>query len=452
MPSVKQPINGLQMGFETAGAPMEDWAAAGGMEFAKANLSLAQRFVVPPFSVLDARQGYWQDRKRAWISLGIKSELGRGEGVEDPERGLLDRSKQTNDISHYSKLRRNHGSTPLAVGGGGPSDRMAPRGPARSFGQDLMRGEHAVGSDYKKRYGSTPNPGLSEAHQRALGVYRAQGSVIDRYDDDSAAVMGTSIFDPVLCEAVYRWFVPPSGRVLDPFAGGSVRGVTAAYVGLQYTGIDLSHRQIEANYAQWEKIIAKLAPPSALNHDDLIKQFPEPTWLVGDAAKVAGLEPQRFDFIFTCPPYYNLEVYSDDPADLSTLGSYESFVTAYSGIIRDALGLLRADRFACFVVGDVRGQRGEYYGLPIDTIKAFREAGAHLYNDGILVTSVGSLPVRVGAQFRSGRKMGKTHQNVLVFWKGDPRHVKDALGALPEVAVPPIETTDPYLYRQADGI
>jgi len=43
--------------------------------------SLADRFVVPPFSVLDARQGYWQERKRAWLALGIKSELGRGENL-----------------------------------------------------------------------------------------------------------------------------------------------------------------------------------------------------------------------------------------------------------------------------------------------------------------------------------------------------------------------------------
>ena len=37
----------------------------------KKNLSLAERFVIPPFSVLDARQGYWQDRKRAWLGLGM---------------------------------------------------------------------------------------------------------------------------------------------------------------------------------------------------------------------------------------------------------------------------------------------------------------------------------------------------------------------------------------------
>lgn len=48
--------------------------------------SLIDRFGVPPFSVLDARQGYWQARKTAWLALGIQSELGRGghlEGVRD---------------------------------------------------------------------------------------------------------------------------------------------------------------------------------------------------------------------------------------------------------------------------------------------------------------------------------------------------------------------------------
>lgn len=41
--------------------------------------SLADRFGIPPFSVLNAREGWWQGRKRAWLALGIKSELGRGE-------------------------------------------------------------------------------------------------------------------------------------------------------------------------------------------------------------------------------------------------------------------------------------------------------------------------------------------------------------------------------------
>ena len=42
------------------------------------NRKLSDIFIVPPFSVLDTRQAYWQDRKRYWLSLGIKSEIGRG--------------------------------------------------------------------------------------------------------------------------------------------------------------------------------------------------------------------------------------------------------------------------------------------------------------------------------------------------------------------------------------
>ncbi len=45
----------------------------------------------------------------------------------------------------------------------------------------------------------------------------------------SSGQSGTSIFDPVLCELAYRWFCPPGGLILDPFAGGSVRGIVAVH-------------------------------------------------------------------------------------------------------------------------------------------------------------------------------------------------------------------------------
>lgn len=48
------------------------------------NGSLAERFGIPPFSVLNAREGWWQDRKRAWLALGIQSELGRQGGGGTP--------------------------------------------------------------------------------------------------------------------------------------------------------------------------------------------------------------------------------------------------------------------------------------------------------------------------------------------------------------------------------
>lgn len=40
---------------------------------------LSLEFSYPPFSVLNARDGWWQERKREWLALGIQSELGRGD-------------------------------------------------------------------------------------------------------------------------------------------------------------------------------------------------------------------------------------------------------------------------------------------------------------------------------------------------------------------------------------
>ena len=42
---------------------------------------LSKTWEYPPFSILNAREGWWQERKRQWLSLGIKSELGRGGGA-----------------------------------------------------------------------------------------------------------------------------------------------------------------------------------------------------------------------------------------------------------------------------------------------------------------------------------------------------------------------------------
>ena len=152
-----------------------------------------------------------------------------------------------------------------------------------------------------------------------------------------------------------------------------------------------------------------------------------PQWVVGDAVNLGEIETGLADFVFSCPPYGDLEVYSDNPADLSTM-PHDAFMTAYRKIIAAAVGKLKEDRFACFVVGDYRDKQGFYRNFPGETVAAFEMAGAGLYNEAILVTVAGSLPIRAGKQFAATRKLGKTHQNVLVFCKGDPRKATDACG------------------------
>jgi hypothetical protein len=259
---------------------------------------------------------------------------------------------------------------------------------------------------------------------------------------------GTSIFDPVMCELCYSWFTAPGAAILDPFAGGSVRGIVASILGRSYIGIDLRPEQVAANEQQGVQICAGY-------------EFP-PRWICGDSAHVE-MGDGEFDFIFSCPPYGDLEVYSDDPRDLSAM-AHNAFVDAYRGIIARAVRALRSDRFAAFVVGDFRDASGFYRNFVGDTIAAFQDAGAKLYNEAILVTAVGSLPVRINGQWNASRKLGKTHQNLLVFCKGDPRKAAKWINAeappeqsaatptAPDEPAPTPEAEDPELPIAADPV
>ncbi len=296
-------------------------------------VSLADKFGVPPMSVLDRRSGDWQDRKRRWGMLGIQSEIGRSAAA-------------------------------VTATAEGRTDFLA----------QLLRGE-------------------------------IDGGGMKLLAD------GVSIFDPVVCELVYRWHTLPGDRVLDPFAGGSVRGIVASTLARWYTGVDLRAEQIEANRAQ-----AHLGSDIA------------PQWIEGDATDLhAHLDPSdEFDLVFSCPPYADLEVYSDDPRDLSTM-TYDSFSEAHGQAIRQAAERLRPDRFAAWVISDVRDKKGAYRGLVVDTIRAFEAAGLSFHNDAVLLDQVGTAAVRAERPFRATRKLTRVHQHLLIFVKGDAKRAATRL-------------------------
>lgn len=39
--------------------------------------TLMDKYIAPPFSILDSKQGYWVNRKKYWLDLGIRGEKGR---------------------------------------------------------------------------------------------------------------------------------------------------------------------------------------------------------------------------------------------------------------------------------------------------------------------------------------------------------------------------------------
>jgi len=335
-------------------------------------LSLAERFLAPPFSILDTRQGYWNERKRAWLALGLQSELGR-------------------DIETFAQS-----SQPPGVYN--------------------IRNELRLSLKREPSWDET----IAEAKRR--GIYIAPG---------------VSIFDPALCEVMYSWFAPTNATILDPFAGGSVRGVVAAKLGHAYTGIELRPEQVQANRTNWAALEQKISARVA------------PVWIEGDSQDIPALVPDiQVDLVFSCPPYFDLEVYSDNPNDLSNQDDYPAFLKMYRVIIARALERLKPNRFAVFVVTDVRGKDGMYVGLLRDTITAFEDCGAQLYNELALINSLSSAAIRAGRMFSAKRKTVRVHQNVLVFYKGDhdaipqhfgPVHIPDLSAWLEDKDAPPEE-------------
>jgi len=277
-----------------------------GNEIVKDEL-LRDKFIEPPFSILDTKSGNWQKRKRLWIGKGLKSEVGRDAKV-------------------------------------------------------INMGTTAV-------------------------------------EKNSAEYV--SVFDPALCEVLYHWFCDEGGTILDPFAGGSVRGIVANYLGYKYSGIDIRQEQVDSNREQ------------AIN---ILPIENQPQWYVGDSNELLNDNwNTKFDMVMSCPPYADLEVYSDLEGDISNK-PYKQFLELYESIIAKSCKLLKVGGYACFVVGEVRDKNGFYIGFVPDTIKAFEKCGMRFYNEAILLNAIASASMRANGNMKS-QKLVKVHQNILVFKK-----------------------------------
>jgi 1-aminocyclopropane-1-carboxylate deaminase/D-cysteine desulfhydrase-like pyridoxal-dependent ACC family enzyme len=307
---------------------------------------------------------------------------------------------------------------PFASAGNLASEFIVP--PFSTF--DLKQGYWSDRKRYWEEFGIKGEAGRGEEHEAVYNTHVAN------FDSDS----NISEFNPALTEVLYAWFVPEGGHILDPFAGGSTRGIVAAWKGYKYTGIELRTEQIEENIKQVASIKRRGYGPECFLRRP-------PKWICGDSANLSSyVEDNEFDMIIACPPYYDLERYTtSDERDGSRCKTYEDFMAWYENIFHQAVQHLKHGGFAVLVVGEIRDKRTGYYRNFVgDSVSCLQRLGLHYYNEIILLTPVGSAPVRVGRQFPESRKVVKTHQNVLVFLKGnDCKAISRAL---------PAETEKPF--------
>lgn len=216
---------------------------------------------------------------------------------------------------------------------------------------------------------------------------------------------GTSLFDPALAELMYHWFTPSSNsRVFDCFAGDITKGYVAEKLGHEFTGIEIRTEQVEINNARLEDLDVS------------------PKYIADDGKNVnmhLGFATQ--DLLITCPPYYNLEKYSD--YDSSAAPDYTTFIKEVGDVLSASIDCLKKNRFAVIIVSDVRADNGEYYGFPEDVINVFRNKGCILWNDIIYINADSHAHLRAGV-YMNTRKVVRMHQRVLVFYNGNPNSIR----------------------------
>lgn len=219
-----------------------------------------------------------------------------------------------------------------------------------------------------------------------------------------------SLLDPVLCEIVYKWFSPTvdTPKVFDNFAGDTIFGFVSSCLGAEFTGIELRQEQVDINNAR--------VKDAELNA----------RYICDDGCNVLShLEENSHDMFFSCPPYFDLEVYSELEDDASNQKSYEDFYKIIDKAFTDAIKILKDDRFAVIVAGDVRDNKtGGYYGFIDDIKQTFKKAGMMEYNNITLINSYGTAGMRARNAMKN-RKVINVKQSVLVFYKGDTSSIQD---------------------------
>jgi hypothetical protein len=196
---------------------------------------------------------------------------------------------------------------------------------------------------------------------------------------------------------IVRYGGPVGSHILDAFAGGPPRGLVAAIMGYRYTGFEVRQEQIDENEALLKKLKLKganyvLSDGRFLEHDSI------------------------FDCAVTCPPYFDLEQYSEQADDISNLATYSEFNASMWLSAKAHWDRLKPGAFACIIVGLFRDKRGELIDFPADTVENFREAGFLYWQHIILSKNFASAAVRAGNAWR-GHKLVPRHENLLIFRK-----------------------------------
>ena len=223
-----------------------------------------------------------------------------------------------------------------------------------------------------------------------------------RGDHDSVYTGTHSVFPAPLIEWVLLRYAGPTGStIIDAFAGGPPRAVVAALMGYKYTGIEIRQAQINENLTT----LRDLGVADGCHYH------------LGDGRFLDGLERKGgFDMALSCPPYFNLERYSDLKEDLSNMRTYGEFNAGIALSAEAHFRVMKPEAFVCWIVGNFRDKSGELVDFRSDTVQNFKEVGFKFWQEIILCKNFASAAKRSTNSWK-GMKLVPCHEFLLVFRK-----------------------------------
>ena len=219
-----------------------------------------------------------------------------------------------------------------------------------------------------------------------------------------------SVLDPVVCEITARMFMPKNGKkIYNPFGGGVQMGFVAGGCGFDYLASEIRQNQCDANNA-------------------LCQDYNNVKWIQSDSSTY--VPDQKFDLIFSCPPYYRVEKYLDydgNPpvGEINHLSSYDEFRDTLFAGYKNAISVMNDNTFFVVMTGDSRDNNGAYYGCESEHELFFKSQGLHIYNKIIYLESEFTRFAQAKKTIHS-RKYPKADQKILIFYKGDMKKIKDS--------------------------
>lgn len=207
----------------------------------------------------------------------------------------------------------------------------------------------------------------------------------------------TSIFNPHLAQMILSAYVPEKKRVYDGFAGGGTRGFVATAMGHYYEGVEIRQEEVDRLKERQKELGLEFVIHCA-------------------DSQFFDVKPNDFDFSYTCPPYYDLEVYSDLDGDMSNVETYEQFLDMLKNSMAVAYKGLKPGSLFVMVVGNFRDKKGNLRHFNGDAVRLGREVGFVLHDELVFWGASDVAYQRLG-QFVANRRSVRVHEYVIIFKK-----------------------------------